>query len=95
MKKVFRFHALWFAILAVILFATRVFAQVPQDMTYTGRLVDNLGDPLAGPVDLELRVFEDATGGTALYTEEHNGTALDATLARLLRSAQCAESRPS
>jgi hypothetical protein len=30
-------------------------------------------------VDLELRIFEDATGGTALYTEEHNGTALDAT----------------
>jgi hypothetical protein len=79
MKKQLRFHALWFAILALILFATPVLAQVPQDMTYTGRLVDNLGDPLTGPVDLELRVFEDATGGTALYTEEHDGTALDAT----------------
>jgi hypothetical protein len=79
MKKQLRFHALWFAILALILFATPVLAQVPQDMTYTGRLVDDLGDPLSPPVDLELRIFEDATGGTALYTEEHNGTALDAT----------------
>jgi hypothetical protein len=79
MKKQLRFHALWFAILALILFATPVLAQVPQDMTYTGRLVDNLGDPLAGPVNLALQIFDAETAGTELYSEEHLGTALDAT----------------
>jgi hypothetical protein len=48
-------------------------------MTYTGRLVDNLGDPLSGPVNLELRVFATETGPTQLYSEEHTSVALDAT----------------
>jgi hypothetical protein len=59
--------------------AAPALAQVPQDTTYTGRLVDGLGDPLAGPVDLTLRIFEADTGGTPLYSEEHLGVALDAT----------------
>ena len=49
MKKHFQSFASQLAILALTLLAAPAFAQVPQDMTYTGRLVDNLGDPLAGP----------------------------------------------
>ncbi|GAG32887.1 unnamed protein product, partial [marine sediment metagenome] len=79
MKRQFRSRALWLATLALTLLVAPAFAQVPQDMTYTGRLVDNLGDPLAGPVDLELRVFDAETGPTQLYSEEHLGVALDAT----------------
>jgi hypothetical protein len=48
-------------------------------MTYTGRLVDDLGDPLTGSVDLELRIFDAQTSGTQLYSEEHLGVPLDAT----------------
>ena len=79
MKKTHRSHARRLAILAVTLLAATATAQVPQDMTYTGRLVDNLGDPLAGPVDLELRVFDAATGPSQLYGEEHLSVVLDAT----------------
>jgi hypothetical protein len=79
MKKHFRSHSRWLAILALTLLAAPAFAQVPQDMTYTGRLVDNVGDPLAGPVNLELRIFDAATGPTQLYSEEHLGVVLDAT----------------
>jgi hypothetical protein len=79
MTKPFRSRAHQVAILALTLLAAPAFAQVPQDMTYTGRLVDNLGDPLAGPVDLELRIFNAATGPTQLYSEEQLGVALDAT----------------
>jgi hypothetical protein len=59
--------------------AAPALAQVPQDMTFTGRLVDDLGAPLTGPVDLELRVFDAETAGTQLYSEQHQGTPLDAT----------------
>jgi|GEM_PF-775052 len=79
MNMQFRSNAAWLATLALTLLAANADAQVPQDMTYTGRLVDNLGAPLAGPVDLELRVFDAATGPTQLYSEEHIGVALDAT----------------
>jgi len=55
------------------------FGQVPQDVTYTGRLVNDQGSPLAGPVDLELRVFDADTAGIQLYSEQHLEVALDAT----------------
>ncbi len=79
MKKQFRSRALWLATLALTLLTSPAFAQVPQDMIFTGRLVDNLGDPLAGPVNLELRIFDAATGPTQLYSEQHLGVPLDVT----------------
>jgi len=79
MKRQFRSRAPWLVTLALTLLTAPALAQVPQDMTYTGRLVDGLGDPLAGPVDLELRVFNAETGPTQLYSEEHLGVVLDAT----------------
>jgi hypothetical protein len=78
MKKYCQSRVPWLAILALTLLAAPAFAQVPQDMTYTGRLVDSLGDPLAGPVNLQLRIFDAATGPTLLYSEAHLGVALDA-----------------
>jgi hypothetical protein len=79
MTKPFRSRAHQLAILALTLLAAPAFAQVPQDMTFTGRFVDVGGYPLAGPVDLELRIFEADTGGTELYSEQHNNVPLDAT----------------
>jgi hypothetical protein len=77
MKRQFRPRAPWLATLALALLVAPAFAQVPQDMTYTGRLVDGGGAPLAGPVDLELRVFDADTGPTQLYSEQHEGVLLD------------------
>jgi hypothetical protein len=74
-----RSHASWVAILVLTLLAWPAVAQVPQDTTFTGRLLDDLGDPLPGPVNLELRVFDAQTGPTQLYSEQHLGVALDAT----------------
>ncbi len=72
-------HAPLLAALALTLMAPPGLAQVPQDMTYTGRLVDGGGTPLAGPVNLELRIFDAATGPTQLHSEQHLGVVLDAT----------------
>jgi hypothetical protein len=67
------------ALLLVALVAGAAQAQVPQDMTFRGRLVDGAGTPETGPVDLELRVFDAETLGTELYAESHMGVSLDAT----------------
>ena len=61
-KAASRSCGLGLAILALTLLAAPASSQVPQDTTFTGRLVDNLGDPLEGPVNLELRVFDAETG---------------------------------
>ena len=63
----------------LVLHAAAALAQVPPETTYTGRLVDGGGTPLAGPVNLTLRVYDADTGGTQLYSEDHVGVALDAT----------------
>jgi hypothetical protein len=51
-------------------------AAPPPDVTYQGRLLDPSGEPLAGPVDLEIRVFDQPAAGTELYRGQHPGVAL-------------------
>jgi hypothetical protein len=66
-------------IVALLAFATLpVAAQVPQDTSFSGRLVDGGGAPLAGPVTFELSVFDAEFGGMSLYSEEHAGVPLNA-----------------
>jgi hypothetical protein len=81
MKKLaFRFCVPSLAIFALTLLAAPGFAQVPQHMTYTGRLVDNLGVPLAGPVNqLDLQIFDAEVGGSLIFVEAHFVVDLDAT----------------
>jgi len=79
MMQSFRSVAPWLGALVFMLVVAPAFSQIPQDATFTGHLVDNLGDPLVGPVDLELRIFDAETVGTQLYSEQHLVTALDAT----------------
>ena len=67
-------------IIALLAFATGpVAAQVPQDSSFSGRLVDGGGAPLVGPVTFELSVFDTEFGGTSLYSEEHAGVPLNAS----------------
>lgn len=54
-------------------------AQVAQHTTYQGRLTDELGAPMAGPVNLVLELYDaPGPGGISLYSEQHDGVALDA-----------------
>ena len=56
------------------------FAGVPQDTTYTGRLLDSGGTPMTGSVNIQLRIYESPfplTPETPLYTEDHYGVALN------------------
>jgi len=48
----------------------------PEDTSYQGRLLDSAGDPLLGPVEIEIGVWDQPTGGTRQYGETHSGVAL-------------------
>ena len=54
----------------LMLFATSVFAQIPQTMSYQGLLTDTAGNPVAdGPVNLTFKLYDAATDGTLLWEE--------------------------
>ena len=45
-------------IVCLLVLAVAAFAVAPEDVTYQGRLLDTAGDPLAGPVDIEIGVWD-------------------------------------
>jgi len=49
---------------------------VPSFVNFQGRVLDGEDNPLAGPVDIEIAVFDAAIDGTELYREAHLGTSL-------------------
>ncbi|RMF88393.1 MAG: hypothetical protein D6739_00135, partial [Nitrospirae bacterium] len=60
------------AALLALLLAPQAAAQgVPPVVTLQGLLLDAAGNPLAGPADLELAIYDAASGGTLLYAESH------------------------
>ncbi len=49
---------------------------VPQQTTYQGLLLDDLGQPRTGSVDLAVRIYDALTGGTLIYTQLFTGVTL-------------------
>ena len=47
----------------------RAVAQVPSLINYQGRLLDNLGNPVTGNVDITVGVYTNQVGGTQVYQE--------------------------
>ena len=50
-------------------------AEVPERLVYTGALSDQ-GQPFEGSVDMVFSIFDTASGGTALWSESHEGVAV-------------------
>jgi hypothetical protein len=67
----------WILALSCI-FGVAIAAQTapPPDVTYQGLLLDSVGDPVPGPVNIEVGVWDQPTGGTRLYGETHSGVVL-------------------
>jgi hypothetical protein len=59
--------------LAVTLLAFSANATVPGQVNYQGLLLDDVGDPITGPVDMVFALYPDLSGGSALWTEAHDG----------------------
>jgi hypothetical protein len=60
--------------LACLLAAGEAWAAVPMHLTEQGRLLDKNGNGVAGTLQLQLTVYDVATGGTPLWTETQNLT---------------------
>lgn len=67
--------AMWGVTLLLLIAATGVATAQIADPTinYQGRAVDGDGNPLAGPQNVLLTVYDATTGGTALFSESHTG----------------------
>jgi hypothetical protein len=60
-------------------------AEPPPDVTYQGQLLDAARDPVAGPVNMQIRIYEAPDGAApALYVEDHGPVALDEGVFSLL-----------
>jgi len=46
-------------------------AQVPRTMNYQGKLTDDSGIAVSGPVSITFHIYNTATGGTPLWSEAH------------------------
>ncbi|MGC9316360.1 MAG: hypothetical protein ACP5G4_12155, partial [bacterium] len=55
--------------LAIAVFS--ISAQVPRTMNYQGKLTDDSGIAVTGPVSITFRIYDVETGGTALWSEAH------------------------
>ncbi len=69
--KIFSKVGLLLALVAVILLliTAQSFAQIPQIITYQGRLVDSSGYPLNGSYNMTFKIYAAPSGGGALWTE--------------------------
>jgi len=65
-------------LLALLLLASAGsgWAQVPNETNFQGKLVGPGGAALAGPVNIEIRVFDQLTDGVQLYGELHQNVPL-------------------
>lgn len=52
--------------------ATSIFALVPGEVNFQGLLTDSNGDPITGNVDLRFSLFSAETGGSELWSEDHD-----------------------
>ena len=50
-------------------FGTTAFAEVPALINYQGRLVDGVGNPITGPKEFKLDIYDSQTEGTLIYQE--------------------------
>ena len=58
-------------------FGTTAFAEVPSLINYQGRLVDGVGNPITGPKEFKLDIYDAQTEGTLIYQETLPDITLD------------------
>jgi len=60
----------------LILMTISGWAGVPTNMNYQGKLTDTEGNPLTGPYNMTFYLFTSASGGPAIWSENHTSVAV-------------------
>ncbi|MDB5035186.1 MAG: hypothetical protein JWQ98_2427 [Chlorobi bacterium] len=64
--------------------AAPVMAQIPQTISYQGFVRDQSGQEVTGNVNITVKIYETATGGTAIWSETHNAVRFDKGLFNII-----------
>jgi hypothetical protein len=64
-------------VLIFALGASPCWSEIPHLISYQGMLIDNAGDPLNGDYQLTFSIYDQPSGGTALWTEVHDGVTIE------------------
>ena len=84
-----------FTNLLVLLFAVTLFAQVPQQINYQGRLTDAGGTPISATLDIEFKIYDsEILTATPLWTETQSVIVTDGSFNVLLGSVDPANKIP-
>lgn len=75
--------AVFSALMLLVPVASSAGAEVSPHVSYQGRVLDAAGEPVAGPIDIEIGIWDSATGGEVLYQEQHLATPLDSGIFNL------------
>lgn len=57
--------------LAVLLCSSTVALAAPVEMSYSGRVLDNLGEPIDGSTPITVSLYTAASGGSAFWTQDY------------------------
>src|SRR5690349_18106587 len=68
--------ATYLALCGAFLVAGTLQAQVPRTISYQGVLADAAGNLVQGTHQLTLQLYQEGSGGTAIYTETHTSVAV-------------------
>ena len=68
--------AILFTFSLVLLMSLSVFADVPDEITYQGRLLYN-GNPVTSDTNIIFRLYQTSSGGSAVWTETHSSVTPD------------------
>lgn len=79
-------QVLFAAVVLIALSVGLVFSEVPQLINYQGLLADGSGNPINGTRSIQFSIYDAATGGTALWTEDQTVTVSDGLFSVLLGS---------
>ncbi|MEO5930908.1 MAG: hypothetical protein ABIR47_13305 [Candidatus Kapaibacterium sp.] len=64
--------------------AAPAMAQIPQTISYQGFVRDQSGQEVTGNVNITVKIYETATGGTAIWSETHNAVRFDKGLFNII-----------
>ena len=72
----------------LIVMGTFIYADVPHMINFQGYLTDSCGVPLDTTTSMTFEIYEDSTGGIALWSETHDSVVVDSGVFNVILGSQ-------